>query len=315
MPRANECRARARRRPGCFRGSLVGCAGLLLISVGGIARAADTANVMEDLIAHGVTIEGGERLALPAPQMPDGLDARAQSEALGKAAGKYPLDRFTRNAVVAPFALDITSAEDASGKRRGQRVDFCFVAYGTIDAILDKNLFGELAGAQESRAGQAPSASVRALTGGELRARGLARRQSADFEEAYVLVDVPILDRVQLRGVGFGQREKRARSVVAAMVLDERFRDDPDFPNCWRPITRDEQGRTATGTATPHSGLGGYIKITPLQEPEGALFVECHVAFDEPEAWFGGKNLLRSKLPLVIQDNVRTFRRKLAKDK
>jgi hypothetical protein len=34
--------------------------------------------------------------------------------------------------------------------------------------------------------------------------------------------------------------------------------------------------------------------------------------FDEPNGWFGGANLLRSKLPLVIQDEVRNFRRRLA---
>ena len=41
--------------------------------------------------------------------------------------------------------------------------------------------------------------------------------------------------------------------------------------------------------------------------------VECHIVFAEPEAWFGGKNLLRSKLPLAVQDeDVRSSRRKLA---
>ena len=54
--------------------------------------------------------------------------------------------------------------------------------------------------------------------------------------------------------------------------------------------------------------------MTELIEPQGALFVEYHLVFDEPKAWFGGANLLRSKLPLMVQDNIRKFRRELTKD-
>jgi hypothetical protein len=32
----------------------------------------------------------------------------------------------------------------------------------------------------------------------------------------------------------------------------------------------------------------------------------------EPEAWFQGSNLLRSKIPLTVQEGVRTLRRRLA---
>ncbi len=51
--------------------------------------------------------------------------------------------------------------------------------------------------------------------------------------------------------------------------------------------------------------------VTRLARPEGALFFEMHVVIHEPEAWFGGPNLLRSKMPLVIQENVRNLRRRL----
>ena len=107
-------------------------------------------------------------------------------------------------------------------------------------------------------------------------------------------------------------REKRAESVVAGIKLDERFNKDQEFSNTWSPIVRDAGGKLSVGAPSPYSGLGGYMKITQLREPAGALFVECHIVFAEPEAWFGGKNLLRSKLPLAVQDNVRSFRRKLA---
>ena len=44
----------------------------------------------------------------------------------------------------------------------------------------------------------------------------------------------------------------------------------------------------------------------------GAVLVEYHLVFEEPQGWFGGSNLLRSKLPLVCQDGVRKFRRRMA---
>ena len=56
-----------------------------------------------------------------------------------------------------------------------------------------------------------------------------------------------------------------------------------------------------------------YFKITKLAEPAGALFVEQHIVFAEPTGWFDGNNLLRSKLPIAVQDNVRTMRKEFLK--
>jgi hypothetical protein len=52
--------------------------------------------------------------------------------------------------------------------------------------------------------------------------------------------------------------------------------------------------------------------VTELVGVEDGLFVEVHVVYAEPYGWFEGRNLLRSKLPPVLQDSVRKFRRKLA---
>ena len=73
------------------------------------------------------------------------------------------------------------------------------------------------------------------------------------------------------------------------------------------------QGAQQLGDPHPYSGFGGYIKVSELVEPAGALLIEMHFVFDEPEGWFGGKNLLRTKLPLAVQENVRKFRGELKK--
>jgi hypothetical protein len=51
------------------------------------------------------------------------------------------------------------------------------------------------------------------------------------------------------------------------------------------------------------------MKLTRLREPAGAVFVEGHVIFAEPKGWFDGENVLRSKLPLGVQNQVRALRR------
>lgn len=269
--------------------------------------------LLTELTERGIRLQSGQQVRLPKPMLPDGLDSSQQGDILRKAAGKHPFDRFLRNSVVGPFSLEIESVQDTAGKRDGQRVDFYFVAYGTLEKLISDELLGELAGAQETRDKAAGPINVHALTEDELRARKLVAREDGELVESYVAIDVPILDRVQLSGVGVGIRQKGKDSVLGAWKLDERFADDNKFPNRWRPIERDQLGKTKLGPPTPYSGLGGYIKVTRLHEPAGALLVECHAAFDEPQGWFDGKNLLRSKLPLVVQENVRTFRRKLAK--
>jgi len=293
-------------------GDRMACLAAVLLALAGAARADSPADLIEDLTARGVRIESADSVRLPPPQMPDGLAPSEQRQALRAAAGKYPLDRFLRNAIVSPFTLDIESVDDPAGKRRGQRVDFCFVAYGTLAAIIEQDLFGDLAGAAEAGQKESAHTSARSLATEELTAQGLTPRKSAAREEYFLKVDIPILNRVQLRGVLFAVREKRPESVVAGISLDDRFRRPGALENSWSPIVRDAQGRSSIGPPTPYAGLGGYMKVTQLPEPADALFVECHLAFDEPQAWFDGKNLLRSKLPLVVQDNVRTFRRKLA---
>ena len=233
--------SRNNRRMKRLLGKLTQHAWQLVVFVVALSATATTiaaAESVEALIAHGVRLESGEVAPLAKPQMPDGLTAAEQQVALRTAAGKYPVAQFTRRSVVAPFSLDISAVDDTAGHRRGQHVEFCFVAYGQLGTVVAEDLFGALAGTQETRRADGPDTAARALTAGELRARGLTANKTAEREESFVLVDVPILNRVQLRGVGFAVRERRANSIIAALVLDDRFRDDEQFPNTWSPLRR-----------------------------------------------------------------------------
>ncbi|HTU21721.1 MAG TPA: hypothetical protein VMG10_27030 [Gemmataceae bacterium] len=49
-----------------------------------------------------------------------------------------------------------------------------------------------------------------------------------------------------------------------------------------------------------------------MHEPKGALFIEYHLIYSEPQGWFSGADPLTTKLPAIIQAEVRTFRRELS---
>ena len=142
---------------------------------------------------------------------------------------------------------------------------------------------------------------------------GEAEDRFADgTSEVYRHVEFDFLEKVHLRATGRVVWTKTDESVLVAAEVDPRFRGDPEFPNQWQSVIK-EGGARKLGPANPWDGAGFYLKITKLAEPAGALFVEQHVIFAEPTGWFDGANLLRSKLPLVVQNNVRTMRREWAK--
>ncbi len=45
--------------------------------------------------------------------------------------------------------------------------------------------------------------------------------------------------------------------------------------------------------------------------PAGAAFIECHLVYEEDYGWFDGVNMVKQKAPAMIQEKVRSFRRKL----
>jgi len=279
----------------------------------GTARAVENP-IAKGLITEGVQLTSGATIKLPAPWMADGLDAAAQQAVIRKVAARYPFDLFIRKSVVSPFVLNMESINDAKGSRTGQRVDVAFVAHGTLKAIREKDLLGQLLSMSKGKS-RGLETITRALDEKELAERGLSVKSSPELEESFVRFSIPIIEKVQLSGINREMTVYEDSSIVAAQIMDERFAKDPKYPNQWQPIVRNPGGQYVLGEAQPYSGNGQYVKVTQLVDaagkPTGALFIEAHMVFDEPRGWFGGANLLRSKLPMAVQDNVRDFRRLL----
>lgn len=280
------------------------------ILIGSAAFAAAEENAVFDLLTtEGVTLIGGTSLKLPRPTVADGANAEKERQMVKQAAGRHPLDRFLKNSRVAPFELKIASVKNKAGQRTGQNVDVWFVAYGTLAEIEEHQLLKDLG---DTGPRNADANKGRELTADELAERGIDVPTENDMaRERYSYSDGPLLERVQISGVMRTAETRGDRSILAALVLDERFQNDGEFPNQWRPLEVNELGQRVPGDPHPYSGCGGYMKATELTEPAGAMLVEIHVVFHEPQGWFDGANLLRSKLPTIVQENVRKFRGKL----
>ncbi len=250
--------------------------------------------LLDSLLDPGVTVGPGVRVKLPPPTMPDGLDAAEQKAVIAALVrDDYSCENFIRRSTVTPQRLRIWDVTPSDREAPACGVDVWFVAY-------DDKFVGWLASAARGAGTSKP------LTKKQLEKRGLEFNHG--MSEVYRHMEFDFLEKVRLRATVRMVWTTTKQSVVVAAEVDPRFLGDPEFPNQWQSIVKND-GVRKLGPANPWGGAGFYMKITRLAEPTGALFVEQHVIFAEPTGWFDGANLLRSKLPLVIQNSVRATRR------
>lgn len=290
---------------------------LLILSVCWVnalpARAAENP-LFTELIEQGVNVGPHEGLRLPAPTMPDNLSGKEQAAALESIADSLrTVDALTRRSVVAPFVLTIDTVRDDAGMGRTRRVDVSFVAHGDLDALAEEGFLRRLgSAAEESRRSELPT-TFKILDQDDLAERQLEAVEREGFRDFYYHSTFHVLERVLLGATRRANATRGDDSLLLAARLDARFVRDPDYPTQWAPITRDELGRPVIGEAQAYTDAAFYIKATRLKDYPGAVFFEYHLVYEEPHGWFSGANLLRSKLPLVVQNAVRDFRREFAR--
>jgi hypothetical protein len=285
------------------------CSCLLLTATFALAAGHDAANpVYHALREPGLAVSPTVRVALPAPSMADGLDAKAQQAVLKALAGEeYAVDELVRKSVVAPHVLRIRHLTPSDPQAPARGVDVWFVAYGDLKTVANKDFLDRLLNSHPKEG------KGQELSSADLTKRGIRVDPARAKYEGYGHVVFTFLDRVEISATGHSFWNQTDDSVLVAAQLDPRFRQDADFANRWRSLTRDDEGNIRRGPPQPYEGAGYYVKVTRLVEPRGALLVEAHVVFTEPLKWFDGANLLRSKLPPVVQTQVRSIRRELLK--
>lgn len=257
------------------------------------------------LLEKGLVIGPDIRTPFPSPTMPDGLDGAKQKAIIANLIkDDYSYEEFTRKSIVAPYLLKLRDVNPSDPKAPARGVDVWFIASGDLKVFEDEKFLDRLLNAGKG------DGKGQTLTKDDLAKRKIALAD--EKREAYGHIEFDFLEKVHLKATGRAVWSQTADSVLVAAEIDPRFRSDSQFPNQWQPIVKDG-GQSKRGNEAAWDGAALYVKITRLTEPPGMLFVEQHIVFTEPIGWFDGANLLRSKLPLVVQSNTRTMRKELTK--
>jgi hypothetical protein len=271
--------------------------------------------IYRDLRIQGITLDGIE-VTFPAPLFVAGQDAAAERKALrGVAGSASKANELLRDSVTAPMLLkvrDIRGEGDSSTIVRA--ADLWFVVHADLASIDLDRLAGLTARAEPVEAGNMRFES-KTLTADQVKARGIEPAKSGDdaAREWFVHVSAILLDRIQADATDRVTATKSADSIVVASRTAPQFKPDGPFPNRWRKLFRNRDGKnTAPGPSQPYAGGAGYVKISRSADKPGALLVEAHFVFAEPRPWFDGAPTLRSKIGLVAQDRIRRLRRDLA---
>ncbi|HEY2882197.1 MAG TPA: hypothetical protein VGJ15_07175, partial [Pirellulales bacterium] len=184
-----------------------------------------------------------------------------------------------------------------------RRCDLYFVAKGKVDWVADPAFIQQQLKGKNVKNGF--------FTPAEIAARNLKVVNNNNVQERYVHVILELIDIVVLSASARAMETKENDSVIVAFMVDPRLESDQAYPNLWQLILRGAGGVRKLGDTHPYQGMAAYAKITALAAQPDRVFVEYHVAYEEPNGWFNGGEALRSKLPNEYETDSRQFRRDL----
>jgi hypothetical protein len=248
---------------------------------------------------------------LEPPLMIDGDSSASQIEKLKELlAEKYTADAFLQGSPSSPYLLTIDRRESSSntGKFMETRMHLYFAAQGDLQLASDPQFLDSIFQLRSDSEGSANSLSLE-----QLQRIGFGPQDNPSPQEAIRLVDGRLFDRIRISGLVRSYWSKTGRSIVSAIAFDQRFVETPDLAALWERFERQEDGSLKAVEQGKLEGLGLYVKITPLDMPEGLLLVEVHGLLLEPYSWFQGANLIGSKLPPAVRNQVQAIRRSTIK--
>ncbi|APW58972.1 hypothetical protein [Paludisphaera borealis] len=250
---------------------------------------------------------GGTTVALPAPTFHDGLDDKGRRAALLDLCGsEQAVNDLLRDSVTAPYILKLHDAKTADSIIRS--VDLWFVVRADLSQLDPVKLITQ-ADAKAVEVGNMRF-EQRLLTADDPKPRNRVAQLEGDAPHWFVHLKGRLLDRIAFEAVDEVMATRTDDSMVIAARVDPAFNPPGEPTNHWKNLAEN-------GPANPFQGGVSYVKVSRLKSKEAAdaLFVEMHAAFAEPEAWFRGAPILRSKFAPVAQDQVRRLRRELLKNR
>jgi hypothetical protein len=270
--------------------------------------------ILQEFLEKGVRMSDGKAYKLPLPSMSEGLSAAKQKtviEKIGKLKG-YSFEDLTDNRTAAPVVLVIRTLKDSDDESSIVRsIDLYFIAHGKWDVFLTKEFLDSLSKTKDGDNKNEVVSKTGILSDAEMQKRGLKLDSTPEREMKFVYSTFSLFDQVELSATRLAVATRTETSLLGAAKMDSRFTDDAEYPNRWRPITRDADAEIAYGKPHPYTGGGAYAKVTKLLDPADGIFVECHAVYEEPYGWFQGGEMLNSKLPVIVKAKVRSFRSKL----
>ena len=288
---------------------------LMLLTLAGAPAADKPAAenpIFQQLLSQGVAMSDGASFKLRPPIMADGLDAAGQLAAMTKVAdARNSVAKLLQKSYYAPVVTKIHTVKSPSGEGPAVRtIDVWFVAHGDWNTLTSKDFLESIAGKEAGKSRVVTKSGY--LTDKELQHRKLHVANAKGCEERFLYTTFSLFEQVEISATRFTALTRGNGFILSAGKIDARFDKDPDYPNQWRPLLRDAQANIKPGPAHPFSHAGGYAKITRLKNPADAVFIECHLVYEEPYGWFEGINLVAQKVPAMVREKVRSFRRKLA---
>lgn len=248
----------------------------------------------------------GATVRFPRPLLQDGMQDVAQREALLRRAGSdRALADLLRDSVTAPFILEVHDQKGAAATIRV--VDLWFAVRADLKEFDPLDVARQTSG-KASEAGNMRFES-RLLGDEELKRLGRSTETGESLSRWFAQVKGRLLDRIAVQATDEAAATRTEESLVIASRSDPAFDQVPELANQWRRIGRD----AGSEPATPYAGGMSYAKVSRLRHPEGTLLVEFHGAFSEPDGWFQGAPILRSKFAPIAQDQIRRLRRELLK--
>ncbi|TWT37277.1 hypothetical protein KOR34_22250 [Posidoniimonas corsicana] len=268
--------------------------------------------VVKQLTTEGVEAIGGARIKLLPPLVTPGMPADQQRQAFADLVGERRMDKYLQDSVVASYELDIQDLGKTADRGTIRRLDLYFVVRGNLNIIHQKNLLSGFMNNEETSQAVAES-------GFETYVKPVdeAAEKPSELPPAGVLSTgmskyrFPVLEKVVVSGLVRSAGMHVDGGLVQSAISPLDLLDDPQNPTVWRPIPRGAEDDTQLGPPAPFGGFFCYLHASQLGFEKDAVLVECHAAYIEPYGWFRGRNLLASKLPLLMQHNIRDFRRKL----
>lgn len=264
--------------------------------------------------AHSVPLPDGQTVRLPAPLLATAQSPSARQQALEALAGRGGWERFARNSISAPTTIRLETLRDQEENRVGYQLYSAYVVYANLEQLSDQQLMESLFGDVGTQEGLV----MKELSASDLPTTSVASQEEDRFD--YLWMELPLLNKVLVRGIVQTQRSQDEHGVQLRWQLDPRWTQSAesapaatagDYQNTWSHLSLNDLGGLDEGPPRPYLGLGGQLSLMEIDPAKSQLQFESWLILYEPSNWFEAENYLRAKLPASAQESAKRFRRKL----